>query len=91
MTHNTIARRAVVVGSGVAGLFGARVLSDHFDEVVLIDRDDVPDSPRTRDGVPQGKHFHALLPGGLNIASELFPGFRDDLQAAGAVRCVGAE
>jgi 2-polyprenyl-6-methoxyphenol hydroxylase-like FAD-dependent oxidoreductase len=91
VTHNTIARRAVVVGSGVAGLFATRVLSDHFDEVVLIDRDDVPDSPRTRDGVPQGKHFHALLPGGLNIASELFPGFRDDLQAAGAVRCVGGQ
>ena len=91
MTHNTIARRAVVVGSGVAGLFAARVLSDHFDEVVLIDRDDIPDSPHTRDGVPQGKHFHALLPGGLNIASELFPGFLDDLQTAGAVRCVGGQ
>jgi 2-polyprenyl-6-methoxyphenol hydroxylase-like FAD-dependent oxidoreductase len=91
VTHNTIARRAVVVGSGVAGLFAARVLSDHFDEVVLIDRDDVPDSPQARDGVPQGKHFHALLPGGLNIASELFPGFADDLQAAGAVRCVGGQ
>jgi 2-polyprenyl-6-methoxyphenol hydroxylase-like FAD-dependent oxidoreductase len=90
VTHN-IARRAVVVGSGAAGLFATRVLSDHFDEVVLIDRDDIPDSPRTRDGVPQGKHFHALLPGGLNIASELFPGFRDDLQAAGAVRCVGGQ
>jgi flavin-dependent dehydrogenase len=74
VTHKTMARRAVVVGSGVAGLFAARVLSDHFDEVVLIDRDDVPDSPRPRDGVPQGRHFHALLPGGLNIASELFPG-----------------
>ena len=91
MSHNTIARRAVVLGSGMAGLFSARILSDHFDEVVLIDRDDVPDSPRTRDGVPQGKHFHALLPGGLNIASELFPGFTDDLRAAGAVPCVGGQ
>jgi 2-polyprenyl-6-methoxyphenol hydroxylase-like FAD-dependent oxidoreductase len=91
VTHNTIAPRAVVVGSGVAGLFAARVLSDHFDEVVLIDRDDIPDTPRARDGVPQGKHFHALLPGGLNIASELFPGFLDDLHTAGAVRCVGGQ
>jgi 2-polyprenyl-6-methoxyphenol hydroxylase-like FAD-dependent oxidoreductase len=91
VTHNAIARRAVVVGAGVAGLFVARVVSDYFDEVVLVDRDDVPDSPRARDGVPQGKHFHALLPGGLTIASELFPGFLDDLQAAGAVRCVGGQ
>jgi 2-polyprenyl-6-methoxyphenol hydroxylase-like FAD-dependent oxidoreductase len=91
VTHDTIARRAVVLGSGMAGLFAARVLADHFDEVVLIDRDDVPDSPGTRDGVPQGKHFHALLPGGLNIACDLFAGFADDLQAAGAVPCVGGQ
>jgi 2-polyprenyl-6-methoxyphenol hydroxylase-like FAD-dependent oxidoreductase len=91
VTHDTIARRAVVLGSGMAGLFAARVLADHFDEVVLIDRDDVPDSPNTRDGVPQGKHFHALLPGGLNIACDLFSGFTDDLQAAGAVPCVGGQ
>ena len=89
MSHDTIARRAVVVGSGVAGLFSARVLADHFDDVVLIDRDDVTDSPSTRAGVPQGKHLHALLPGGLNIANELFPGFTDDLRAAGAVPSVG--
>ena len=89
MSHDVIARRAVVVGSGVAGLFSARVLSDHFDDVVLIDRDDVPDSPSTRDGVPQGKHFHALLSGGLNIANELFAGFTDDLLSAGAVPSVG--
>ena len=91
MTHKTIARRAVVLGSGMAGLFAARVLSDHFDEVLLIDRDDIPDSPCTRPGIPQGKHFHALLPGGLNIANELFSGFGDDLQDAGAVPCVGGQ
>jgi 2-polyprenyl-6-methoxyphenol hydroxylase-like FAD-dependent oxidoreductase len=89
--HQSIARRAVVLGSGMAGLFAARVLSDHFDEVVLVERDDIPDSPHTRDGVPQGKHFHALLPGGLNIASDLFPGFTDDLQEAGAVSCMAGE
>ena len=89
MSHDVVARRAVVVGSGVAGLFSARVLSDHLDDVVLIDRDDVPDSPSTRDGVPQGKHFHALLSGGLNIANELFAGFTDDLLSAGAVPSVG--
>jgi 2-polyprenyl-6-methoxyphenol hydroxylase-like FAD-dependent oxidoreductase len=89
VSDDAIARRAVVVGSGMAGLFSARVLADHFDDVVLIDRDDVPDSPSTRDGVPQSKHFHALLPGGLGIANELFSGFTDDLRAAGAVPSVG--
>jgi 2-polyprenyl-6-methoxyphenol hydroxylase-like FAD-dependent oxidoreductase len=89
MAVASMARRAAVVGSGIAGLFTARVLSDYVDEVVLIDRDDIPASSETRKGVPQGKHFHALLPGGLGIAGDLFPGFADDLQAAGAVPCVG--
>ncbi|MGH7746690.1 MAG: FAD-dependent oxidoreductase, partial [Candidatus Dormibacteria bacterium] len=88
---DAIARRAVVVGSGMAGLFSARVLADCFHEVVVIDRDDIPATPGTRRGVPQGKHFHALLPGGLTIGSDLFPGFTDDLEAAGAVRCVGGQ
>jgi 2-polyprenyl-6-methoxyphenol hydroxylase-like FAD-dependent oxidoreductase len=91
VTQNSIARRAVVLGSGMAGLFAARVVSDYFDEVILIDRDDIPGSPTTRDGVPQGKHFHALLPGGLNIANEFFAGFGDDLQQAGAVPCVAGQ
>jgi len=88
---DTIAPRAAVVGSGMAGLFSARVLSDYFDQVIVIDRDDIPDAPGTRHGVPQGKHFHALLPGGLSIARDLFPGFADDLEAAGAVSCVGGQ
>jgi 2-polyprenyl-6-methoxyphenol hydroxylase-like FAD-dependent oxidoreductase len=88
MTSETIARRAVVLGSGMAGLFAARVLSDYFGEVVLVDRDDIPSSPSTRGGVPQGKHLHALISGGLNIANELFPGFNSDLEGAGAVPCV---
>jgi 2-polyprenyl-6-methoxyphenol hydroxylase-like FAD-dependent oxidoreductase len=79
------------MGSGMAGLFSARVLSDHVDEVVVIDRDDIPAGPGTRSGVPQGKHFHALLAGGLNIGCDLFPGFAHDLETAGAVRCVGGQ
>ena len=85
------AGRAVVVGSGMAGLFSTRVLSDSFDEVVLIDRDNIPEAPSTRAGVPQGRHFHALLPGGLNIACDLFTGFTEDLEAAGAVKCVAGQ
>jgi flavin-dependent dehydrogenase len=91
MTSDNIAQRAVVLGSAMAGLFAARVLSDYFAQVVLVDRDDVPGSPSTRDGVPQGKHLHVLLPGGLNIANELFPGFNKDLEDAGAVSCVSGQ
>jgi len=55
----------------MAGLFAARVLSDYFGEVVLVDRDDIPSSPSPPwGGVRQGKPFHALLTGGLNVANE---------------------
>ncbi|MEU7976019.1 FAD-dependent monooxygenase [Micromonospora sp. NPDC049089] len=75
---------AVVVGGSVAGLLAARVLSDHADTVVIIDRDD-PQVTGARPGVPQGTQLHALLPGGLLQLERLFPGFRDDALARGAV------
>src|SRR5436190_23268861 len=68
-----LAKRCIVGGSGIGGLMAARVASEFFDEVILLDRDDIPGSPHTRDGVPQGNHFHAILPGGLGIMSQFFP------------------
>ncbi|MDG4809614.1 FAD-dependent oxidoreductase [Micromonospora sp. WMMD1120] len=75
---------AVVVGGSVAGLLAARVLSDHADTVVIIDRDD-PQVTGTRPGVPQGTQLHALLPGGLFQLESLFPGFRAEALARGAI------
>ena len=57
--------QAIVVGSGMAGLVSARVLSDHFDQVTVIEKDPAPTAPAFRPGIPQGRHFHALIPGGL--------------------------
>ena len=51
--------RAVVVGAGISGLLTARVLSDVYDQVTLIDRDVMPASPGIRRGVPQGRHAHS--------------------------------
>ncbi|TDB76932.1 NAD(P)/FAD-dependent oxidoreductase [Micromonospora sp. KC723] len=76
--------RAVVVGGSVAGLLAARVLSDHAERVVIIDRDD-PRATGVRPGVPQGTQLHALLPGGLLQLERLFPGFREQAVARGAV------
>ncbi|MFE9192844.1 FAD-dependent oxidoreductase [Micromonospora sp. NPDC007208] len=75
---------AVVVGGSVAGLLAARVLSDHADTVVIIDRDD-PQMTGARPGVPQGTQLHALLPGGLFQLERLFPGFRGEALARGAI------
>ena len=54
-------RHAVVVGGSLAGMLAARVLSDHFDIVTLLERDRFPETPAARKGLPQGRHVHALL------------------------------
>ncbi|MEV6490392.1 FAD-dependent oxidoreductase [Actinoplanes sp. NPDC051633] len=92
-------RRAVVLGGSVAGLMAARVLSDHADEVLIIERDDlaaldVSDADIAADpvgatgprpGVPQGSQVHALLPSGQIQLERWFPGFVEAALAAGAV------
>ena len=77
-------KRAIVVGAGLSGLSVARVLSDHFDEVMILDRDKLPDDATPRPSVPQGKQPHALLGGGLKALENLFPGFANQLRRAGA-------
>lgn len=76
--------RAVVVGGSIAGLLAARVLADHFDHVVVVERDAYPRSPAPRPGVPQAPHLHALLVRGLRIVEALFPGIGAELREAGA-------
>jgi len=78
-------KHAVVLGSGMAGLVTSRILADHFERVTVLERDAAPDGAGPRPGVPQGKHFHALLPGGLLILAELFPGVLDELKNAGSL------
>ena len=88
MTHNNraIGQHAIVMGGSMAGLLAARILSDHFERVTLIERDQFPETAVQRKGVPQGRHIHALLVKGEQIMSNLFPGLADDLIAAGAVQ-----
>ena len=76
--------RAIVIGSSMAGLLAARVLLDHFTEVVLIERDDVSDPLQSRPGVPQSQHVHVLLTRGQRLLEQLFPGLAAELTAAGA-------
>jgi len=80
-----LGRRAIVVGAGMGGLAAAQALARHFERVVVLEGDVLPDDVTDRAGVPQGKHVHLLLAGGLRALAELFPGFEDDLARAGAV------
>ena len=75
---------AVVIGAGIAGLLAARVLSDYFLRVTLLERDALPDMPHARKGAPQGRHAHGLLLRGQQILSQFFPGLVQHLIAQGA-------
>jgi len=74
---------AVVLGAGVAGLLAARVLTETYERVTVLDRDLLPDTAEPRRGVPQGRHAHNLLPSGAAVIGELFPGLLDELEAGG--------
>lgn len=76
----------MVLGASMAGLLAARVLSESFERVTVIERDDLAE-PGDRQGVPQGRHVHALLARGKQIFEELFPGFTAQALADGAVEC----
>lgn len=78
-------KHALVLGGSVGGLLAARVLSDFFDQVTILDRDVFPPTPENRRGVPQDRHTHGLLAGGREVLEEFFPGISQELIAAGAV------
>jgi 2-polyprenyl-6-methoxyphenol hydroxylase-like FAD-dependent oxidoreductase len=79
--------RAIVCGAGMGGLLAARVLSEFYDTVTVVERDKLSDAVAPRRGVPQGRHFHVLWSRGSRELGELFPGLHDELVAAGATVC----
>ncbi|MEO8609448.1 MAG: FAD-dependent monooxygenase [Chloroflexota bacterium] len=85
---NTNPSNAIIIGGSIAGLLAARVLSDHFDHITVIERDRLPDEGAYRSGVPQARHLHTLLIRGQRIMDNLFPGFTNDLVEAGAPAAV---
>jgi 2-polyprenyl-6-methoxyphenol hydroxylase-like FAD-dependent oxidoreductase len=74
---------AVVVGGSIGGLLAGLVLAKVCDEVVLIERGELSDTPAPRPGVPQGMHAHGLLAGGLAALEELLPGLCRELEQQG--------
>src|SRR5918995_1227828 len=77
--------RAIVMGASIAGLWTARALIDHFDEVLVLERDQLPEGPEFRSGAPQVRQFHTLLQAGMEQMRAWFPGLEEELVAAGAV------
>lgn len=77
---------AVVVGAGMGGMMAAGVLSKFFSEVVVLEKDTLPDNPEVRKSVPQGAHAHILLVQGCRNLERIFPGFSSEIVSRGAVR-----
>lgn len=76
---------AIVIGAGIAGLATARVLSDHVDQVRILERDLLPREAVARPSVPQGRHAHVLLAAGQRLLAGWFPDLVDELLAGGAI------
>jgi glycine/D-amino acid oxidase-like deaminating enzyme len=55
VTHDQHAERAVVLGGGMAGLLAARVLSEKYADVVIVDRDELIGETSYRNGAPHGR------------------------------------
>jgi 2-polyprenyl-6-methoxyphenol hydroxylase-like FAD-dependent oxidoreductase len=80
---NYVGDHAVVLGGSIAGSLAARILSDAYRQVTVVDRDELAGATGPRRAIPQGHHIHALLARGQQILDEIFPGFTDELVASG--------
>ncbi|KEF16091.1 hydroxylase [Streptomyces rimosus] len=77
-------RHAVVIGGGLAGMLAVTALLGHVDAVTVVERDRYPTGHAFRKGVPQARHLHVFLSGGLRALEELLPGTGRALTDAGA-------
>jgi 2-polyprenyl-6-methoxyphenol hydroxylase-like FAD-dependent oxidoreductase len=84
-TAKALGHQAVVIGGSIAGLMAARVLTDYFDRVTIVERDRLPANPDFRRGVPHARHAHVLRLRGQMILEQHFPGLVAELLANGAV------
>jgi 2-polyprenyl-6-methoxyphenol hydroxylase-like FAD-dependent oxidoreductase len=76
-----LGERAIVIGASMGGLLAARVLSDFYTVVTVLERDAFPDADAPRKGVPQGRHTHGLLARGSAVLEEFFPGYNSEVVA----------
>ena len=75
---------AIVIGGSIAGLCAARVLSDHFARVTILERDPVHDEPESRKGQPQTRHVHGILAPMHRFLSTYLPGVEQAMLDGGA-------
>ena len=77
-------KHAVVIGGSIAGLMAAKVLSETFNKVTVLDKDTPPDKSEVRKGAPQGAHAHVVLESGREIMEKFYPGLTEEMESGGA-------
>jgi 2-polyprenyl-6-methoxyphenol hydroxylase-like FAD-dependent oxidoreductase len=77
-------QHAIVMGASTGGLLAAKAASSHFRKVTVVEKYPLTSSFGPRDGVPQAKHIHVLLPAGIAALERLFPGITVELTENGA-------
>lgn len=78
-------KQAIIMGGSLGGLLTARVLSNHFEQVTILERDSVAPGPEARKGQPQARHLHGLLATGLEVMTRFFPDLPQALKDNGAI------
>ncbi|MFJ9467554.1 NAD(P)/FAD-dependent oxidoreductase [Streptomyces caniferus] len=82
--HSNGGHTAVVIGGGLAGMLAVTALVGRVGTITVVERDRYPEGRTFRKGVPQARHLHILLSGGLRALEELLPGTVAALGEAGA-------
>jgi flavin-dependent dehydrogenase len=77
---------AVVIGGSIAGIAAAKVCSETFERVIVLEKDDPHRRREGRPGAAQGWHLHHLLTAGQIELERLFPGIVEDMVSEGAFK-----
>lgn len=77
---------AVVIGGSIAGIAAAKILTERFDKIIVLEQDGPHRRKEGRPGAAQGWHLHHLLTAGQIELERLFPGIIDDMVREGAFK-----
>nr|WP_193553506.1 pyridine nucleotide-disulfide oxidoreductase [Streptomyces orinoci] len=67
-------------------MLAAAALRGHAEEIVVVERDCLPEEAAPRKGLPQARHAHLLMSGGARAVESLLPGTTRRWLGAGAHR-----